>query len=126
MRTSMNNDVPAAKTKPPSLLSFLRKNVGKDMGSISMPVTSNEPLTILQFLGETLEYASLLNDCINTFYKKNYDSNEFKRKRLALVSSFALSQLAQQRSKVRCLRKPFNPMLGETFEMVNEPSNQTW
>ena len=117
------NDVPAAKTKPPSLLSFLRKNVGKDMGSISMPVTSNEPLTILQFLGETLEYAALLNDCINTFYKKNYNSNEFKRKRLALVSSFALSQLAQQRSKVRCLRKPFNPMLGETFEMVNEMEN---
>lgn len=117
------NDVPESQTKPPSLLSFLRKNVGKDMGSISMPVTSNEPLTILQFLAETLEYSSLLNDCLNTFHKKNYDSNEHKRKRLALVSSFALSQLAQQRSKVRCLRKPFNPMLGETFEMVNEIQN---
>lgn len=117
------NDVPESKTKPPSLLSFLRKNVGKDMGSISMPVTSNEPLTILQFLAETLEYSNLLNDCLNTLYKKSHDSSELKRKRLALVSSFALSQLAQQRSKVRCLRKPFSPMLGETFEMVNEIHN---
>lgn len=117
------NDVAASTKSPPSLLSFLRKNVGKDLGSISMPVTSNEPLTILQFLAESLEYASLLNDCLDTIALESYSSIESQRQRLALVSAFAISQLSQQRSKVRCSRKPFNPLLGETFELVNEIEN---
>ncbi|XBW36025.1 hypothetical protein QEN19_001600 [Hanseniaspora menglaensis] len=116
-------DIAAPTKNPPSLLSFLRKNVGKDLGSISMPVTSNEPLTILQFLAESLEYSSILNDCLETFGHPNTSLFDVQRKRHALVSAFALSQLSQQRSKIRCLRKPFNPLLGETFELVNEIDN---
>lgn len=117
------NDIVASSQNPPSLLSFLRKNVGKDLGSISMPVTSNEPLTILQFLAESLEYSSILNQCLESLQQANSASPESQRKRLALISAFALSQLASQRSKTRCLRKPFNPLLGETFELVNETHN---
>ncbi|CCK68891.1 oxysterol-binding protein related protein OSH3 KNAG_0B04570 [Huiozyma naganishii CBS 8797] len=92
----------------PSLLSFLRKNVGKDLSSIAMPVTSNEPLTILQMISETFEYASLLN---------NLDT---QAEPLVTVSAFAISFLSIYREKTRALRKPFNPLLGETFELVKE------
>lgn len=105
------DDVPAASTQPPSLFSFLRKNVGKDLTSISMPITSNEPITILQMLSETFEYTELLNKAAST--DDDID-------RLALVAAFACSYLSMHRHKVRALRKPFNPLLGETFELVRE------
>ncbi|SCU91498.1 LAME_0E12750g1_1 [Lachancea meyersii CBS 8951] len=105
------NDVPEATSTPPSLLSFLRKNVGKDLTSISMPITSNEPITILQMLSETFEYSELLNKAAAT-------SDEVHR--MALVAAFTCSYLSMHRSKTRALRKPFNPLLGETFELVRE------
>lgn len=105
------DDVPEAAATPPSLLSFLRKNVGKDLTSISMPITSNEPITILQMLSETFEYSELLNRAAST-------DNEVER--MAFVAAFACSYLSMHRSKVRALRKPFNPLLGETFELVRE------
>ncbi|SCV05034.1 LANO_0G17040g1_1 [Lachancea nothofagi CBS 11611] len=105
------NDVQEAVASPPSLLSFLRKNVGKDLTSISMPITSNEPITILQMLSETFEYSELLNQAAVT-------TDEVQR--MALVAAFSCSYLSMHRSKTRALRKPFNPLLGETFELVRE------
>jgi hypothetical protein len=40
--------------------------------------------------------------------------------RLVYVTAFALSYLSTNRVKERAMRKPFNPMLGETFELVRE------
>ena len=96
---------------PPSLIGFLRKNVGKDLSTISMPVTANEPLSLLQRVSEQMEYAELLNKAAET----HSDSE-----RLIFVTAFALSQLSGARIKERILRKPFNPMLGETFELIRE------
>lgn len=104
------NDVKNSIADPPSLLSFLRKNVGKDLSSISMPITSNEPVTILQMMSETFEYCELLN-------KASLDS---PLKQLSYIAAFAISYLSIQRQKTRSLRKPFNPLLGETFELVRE------
>lgn len=102
------NDVKPTTTYPPSLLSFLRKNVGKDLSSIAMPVTSNEPLTILQVISESFEYAPILSQL------KNHPEP------IVLVSAFATSFLSIYRDKTRAIRKPFNPLLGETFELVRE------
>ena len=96
---------------PPSLIGFLRKNVGKDLSTISMHVTANEPLSLLQRVSEQMEYAELLNQAAEA----HSDSE-----RLMLVTAFALSQLSGTRIKERILRKPFNPMLGETFELIRE------
>jgi hypothetical protein len=105
------NDISKSITTPPSLFSFLRKNVGKDLSTISMPVTSNEPLTILQKMSEVFEHAYLLNSAaVET-------SQEMK---LLQVSTFAIANLGSLRTKERNLRKPFNPILGETFELVDE------
>ncbi|KCV68793.1 hypothetical protein H696_04212 [Fonticula alba] len=89
------------------LFGLLRKSLGKDMSRISMPVVLNEPLNVMQNLCEDLEYAALLNQAA---------SSDNPLRRLALVSAFAVSSYA--RTAVRFNRKPFNPLLGETFEFV--------
>lgn len=44
-----------------SALSVFRKNVGKDLSTIAMPVSMNEPLNMLQKACEELEYSELLD-----------------------------------------------------------------
>jgi oxysterol-binding protein-related protein 3/6/7 len=102
-------NIPPASVLPPSLISFLRKNVGKDLSTISMPVSANEPISLLQRLAEALEYASLLDTAAEL---KN------PNQRLLYVAAFAVSYFANGRARERAIRKPFNPMLGETFEMI--------
>jgi hypothetical protein len=99
------------KQAPPSLISFLRKNVGKDLSTIAMPVSANEPTSALQRVAEQLEYSELLDAAA-----KSADSNI----RLLNVAAFAISSFSSARVKERAVRKPFNPMLGETFELVRE------
>lgn len=101
--------IKAPTVMPPSLIGFLRKNVGKDLSTISMPVSANEPTSILQRAGEQFEYARLLDQAANAT-----DALE----RLIYVTAFAISPFSNTRVKERAIRKPFNPMLGETYEMV--------
>lgn len=95
--------------QPPSLIAFVRKNVGKDLSTISMPVSANEPTSALQRVAEQLEYANLLD----TATKKHRASE-----RMLYVAAFAVSQFSGSRAKERAMRKPFNPLLGETYELV--------
>ncbi|RKF72608.1 Oxysterol-binding protein-related protein 3 [Golovinomyces cichoracearum] len=103
------NLIPPAKFMPPSLIGFLRKNVGKDLSTISMPVSANEPLSLLQRTAEQLEYAHLLDKAAGQQLPEN---------RLCYVAAFAISGFSINRCKERSIRKPFNPMLGETFELL--------
>ncbi|KAJ9273737.1 hypothetical protein DTO271D3_7432 [Paecilomyces variotii] len=104
-------NIPAPTVLPPSLIGFLRKNVGKDLSQISMPVSANEPLSLLQRAAENLEYSNLLDTAANCS-----DGLE----RLLYVTAFALASLSNNRVKERAIRKPFNPMLGETYELIRE------
>lgn len=101
--------IPPATVQPPSLIAFVRKNVGKDLSTISMPVSANEPSSLLQKLAEQLEYAQLLDKAAR---------QRSATERLLLVTAFAVSQFSSGRAKERAMRKPFNPLLGETFELV--------
>ncbi|QUC23229.1 uncharacterized protein UV8b_07470 [Ustilaginoidea virens] len=101
--------IPPAKVQPPSLIAFVRKNVGKDLSTISMPVSANEPLSLLQKVAEALEYAQLLDRA---------SRQRSPTERLLFVTAFAVSQFSVGRAKERAIRKPFNPLLGETFELV--------
>ncbi|KAK7964988.1 oxysterol-binding protein related protein OSH3 [Apiospora saccharicola] len=105
--------VPAATVPPPSLIAFVRKNVGKDLSTISMPVSSNEPISLVQRVAEQLEYAQLLDKAA-----KSSSADE----RLVYMAAFAVSQFSGYRGKERAIRKPFNPLLGETFEMLRTDS----
>jgi hypothetical protein len=88
-----------------SLLSILRKNVGKDLSTVAMPVSLNEPINVLQRLCEELEYSELLDKAVGLS-----DSLD----RLVYVAAFAVSGYST--SQWRAARKPFNPLHGETFE----------
>lgn len=105
--------VPPPSVMPPSLIGFLRKNVGKDFSTISMPVSANEPLSLLQRASEQLEYSQLFDSAADS-------SSQSSNDRLLYVTAFAISTLSYSRVKERAIRKPFNPMLGETFELVRE------
>jgi len=100
------------KQAPPSIIGFLRKNAGKDLSTVSMPVTANEPTSLLQRLAESMEYSSLLDSAA--------DPSSQPAERLLYVATFAVSYFAYNRVKERAIRKPFNPMLGETYELVRE------
>ncbi|KAG0142960.1 hypothetical protein CROQUDRAFT_661834 [Cronartium quercuum f. sp. fusiforme G11] len=91
-----------------SVFAMLRKNVGKDLSQVSFPISFNEPLSALQKLCEECEYADvLLNQAV-----KCKDPIE----RLVYVSAFAVSSFSS--TKTRASRKPFNPILGETYECI--------
>ncbi|CAK7264652.1 Oxysterol-binding protein 3 [Sporothrix epigloea] len=101
--------IPPSTVLPPSLIAFVRKNVGKDLSTISMPVSANEPTSLLQRTAEQLEYAQLLSDAA---------AKARPEERLLYVAAFAVSQFSGTRAKERAIRKPFNPLLGETFELL--------
>ncbi len=101
--------IPPSTVLPPSLIAFVRKNVGKDLSTISMPVSANEPTSLLQRIAEQLEYAQLLNEAA---------AKARAEERLLYVAAFAISQFSGGRAKERAIRKPFNPLLGETFELL--------
>ncbi|PSK42375.1 hypothetical protein B9Z65_4289 [Elsinoe australis] len=103
--------IPPPRQPPPSIVSFLRKNAGKDLSTVAMPVTANEPLSLLQRLAEPLENVQLLSLATSNAAKSPLD-------RLIYVTAFAIGTLAANRVKERAVRKPFNPMLGETYELV--------
>ncbi|CCE63203.1 hypothetical protein TPHA_0E01090 [Tetrapisispora phaffii CBS 4417] len=110
-KINRRNDISISSTSPPSLLSFLRKNVGKDLSSVAMPISANEPHSILQTLAESFEYADILS---------NISTTDSTFQPLSIVSAFAVSALSIYRDKTRVLRKPFNPLLGETFEYISD------
>ncbi|KAF8974084.1 hypothetical protein BGZ46_009792 [Entomortierella lignicola] len=91
-----------------SLLSILRKNVGKDLSTVAMPVSLNEPINVLQRLCEELEYSELLDKAASL-----PDSLD----RMVYVAAFAVSGYST--TQWRAARKPFNPLHGETFEYVS-------
>lgn len=73
---------------------------------MTLPVSFNEPTSLLHRCGEDMEYADLLDRAA-----ERADSID----RLIYVAAFAASEYA---STVGRVAKPFNPLLGETFEYV--------
>ncbi|KAF8114953.1 hypothetical protein N665_0030s0002 [Sinapis alba] len=98
---------PAEKEKGVSLWSMIKDNVGKDLTRVCLPVYFNEPISSLQKCFEDLEYSYLLDRA----YEHGKSGNGLLR---ALnVAAFAVSGYASTEGR-HC--KPFNPLLGETYE----------
>lgn len=89
--------------------SILRNNIGKDLSKVAMPVELNEPLNTLQRLCEELEYSELLDKAART---------PSPLERMVYVAAFAISAYAS--SYFRAGSKPFNPVLGETYECIRQ------
>uniref|UniRef100_A0A672GCL7 Oxysterol-binding protein n=1 Tax=Salarias fasciatus TaxID=181472 RepID=A0A672GCL7_SALFA len=92
-------------TSSVSLWNILRNNIGKDLSKVAMPVQLNEPLNALQRLCEELEYSDLLD-------MANQTQDPYQR--MVYVATFAISAYMSTYHRAGC--KPFNPVLGETYE----------
>ncbi|MGH0152137.1 UNVERIFIED_CONTAM: hypothetical protein FKN15_021958 [Acipenser sinensis] len=100
---------PSPDTSNINLWNILRNNIGKDLSKVSMPVELNEPLNTLQHLCEELEYTELLDKAAET---------EDPYERMILIAAFAVSGYSS--TYYRADSKPFNPVLGETYECIRE------
>ncbi|XP_021846168.1 oxysterol-binding protein-related protein 1C isoform X1 [Spinacia oleracea] len=98
---------PKEKEKGVSLWSMIKDNIGKDLTKVCLPVYFNEPISSLQKCFEELEYSYLL-DRANAWGKQG---NSLMR--ILNVAAFAVSGYASTEGRT-C--KPFNPLLGETYE----------
>ena len=87
-----------------NLWSIIKNCVGKDLSKIPIPVNFSEPLSMLQRVTEELEYSSVLDRAAQAT-----DSWE----QLAYVAAFTVSSYSTTATRAN---KPFNPLLGETFE----------
>ncbi|XP_053739983.1 oxysterol-binding protein-related protein 1 isoform X1 [Synchiropus splendidus] len=91
-----------------SIWSILRNCIGMELSKITMPVIFNEPLSFLQRLTEYMEHTYLI-------HRANTCSDSIER--MKCVAAFAVSAVASQWERTG---KPFNPLLGETYELVRE------
>ncbi|CAO1304197.1 unnamed protein product [Diamesa hyperborea] len=96
--------IPEKPNHPLNLWSIVKNCIGKDLSKIPMPVNFNEPLSMLQRLTEDFEYAELLDKAAQS---------KTTCEQLAYVAAFTISSYSTTANRTG---KPFNPLLGETFE----------
>ncbi|NXK92772.1 OSBP1 protein, partial [Formicarius rufipectus] len=88
-----------------NLWSIMKNCIGKELSKIPMPVNFNEPLSMLQRLTEDLEYHELLDKAAKC---------ESSTEQMCFVAAFSVSSYS---TTVHRTAKPFNPLLGETYEL---------
>ncbi|XP_011494145.1 PREDICTED: oxysterol-binding protein 1 isoform X2 [Ceratosolen solmsi marchali] len=96
--------VPDKPNYPLNLWSIMKNCIGKELSKIPMPVNFSEPLSMLQRLTEDYEYAEILDraaECTDSY------------EQMAYVAAFTVSSYSTTASRTG---KPFNPLLGETYE----------
>ncbi|XP_028911070.1 oxysterol-binding protein 2 isoform X2 [Ornithorhynchus anatinus] len=88
-----------------NLWSIMKNCIGKELSKIPMPVNFNEPLSMLQRLTEDLEYHELLDKAVKC---------ENSTEQMCFVAAFSVSSYS---TTIHRTAKPFNPLLGETYEL---------
>uniref|UniRef100_A0A663MG05 Oxysterol-binding protein-related protein 1 n=1 Tax=Athene cunicularia TaxID=194338 RepID=A0A663MG05_ATHCN len=120
---SLSNGIKKHRTSLPSpmfsrndfsIWSILRKCIGMELSKITMPVIFNEPLSFLQRLTEYMEHTYLIHKA---------SSLSSTTERMQCVAAFAVSAVASQWERTG---KPFNPLLGETYELIRHNEAYTW
>ncbi|KAB0404605.1 hypothetical protein E2I00_017052 [Balaenoptera physalus] len=91
-----------------SVWSILKKCIGLELSKITMPIAFNEPLSFLQRITEYMEHVYLV-------HKASCQPQPLER--MQSVAAFAVSAVASQWERTG---KPFNPLLGETYELTRE------
>uniref|UniRef100_A0A672KAD2 Oxysterol-binding protein n=1 Tax=Sinocyclocheilus grahami TaxID=75366 RepID=A0A672KAD2_SINGR len=103
-----DRDPPMFSRNDFSIWSILRKCIGMELSKITMPVIFNEPLSFLQRLTEYMEHTYLIHQA---------NASDDSIERMKCVAAFAVSAVASQWERTG---KPFNPLLGETYELVRD------
>ena len=90
-----------------SIWSVLKQCVDKELYRFTIPIVWNEPLSLLQRMAENMKYCNQLldkaADCASSVERMKY------------VAAFLVSGISIHNNR---LSKPFNPLLGETYEYV--------
>lgn len=87
--------------------SLFKDNIGKDLSKITMPVYLNEPQSMIQKIAEYLTYS----EC---FRAANACNDRYMRPAYVLAGFFMYYAHTINR-----LKKPFNSLLGETYELID-------
>ncbi|GAB1610837.1 oxysterol-binding protein 1-like isoform X4, partial [Argonauta hians] len=87
-----------------NLWSIMKNCIGKELSKIPMPVNFNEPLSMLQRLTEDFEYSECLDQAARC---------AISAEQMAYVAAFTISSYSTTTNRTS---KPFNPLLGETYE----------
>ena len=99
--------LPVDKSKQKaSVWAILKHSIGKDLSRIGFPIIFNEPLSALQRMCEDLEYADLLDYA---------SGRQTSHERLAYLAIFSATNYS---TVIGRTAKPFNPILGETYECI--------
>ena len=105
--TTQRNSLPAPKPNlSTNIFRILKDWIGKDLGHFAVPVYFNEPISMLQRVWEPMQNEFLLSEAWN---------QETPELRLLYFTAFCIAQYAGTHHR---MTKPFNPILGETFEFV--------
>ena len=86
----------------------VKDSIGRDLSKMAVPVYYNEPISFLQRLTEDMTYNEII---------LNASELEDPCLRLAYIACFGVSSYVS--TQLRTM-KPFNPLLGETFELVRD------
>jgi hypothetical protein len=91
-----------------SIWSILKQCVDKELYRFTIPIVWNEPLSLLQRMAENMRYSNMLLD-------KAAESTS-PLDRIKYVAGFLVSCTSIHIAR---LSKPFNPLLGETYEYTS-------
>ena len=86
----------------------VKDSIGRDLSKMAVPVYYNEPISFLQRFTEDMTYHEII---------LNASEQEDPCLRLAYIACFGVSSYVS--TQLRTM-KPFNPLLGETFELVRD------
>lgn len=90
-----------------SFWAIIKDSIGKDISKLSVPVYFNDPTSLLQKCAQSMEYNDLLD-------RAAIESDPFMRQALVAVHMVTCASICE-----RTASKPFNPVLGETYEYAN-------
>ncbi|KAG8236531.1 hypothetical protein J437_LFUL015805 [Ladona fulva] len=109
-RRKRRTRVPEKPNYPLNLWSIMKNCIGQELSKIPMPVNFSEPLSMLQRLTEDYEYAEILDKAAACCPGEDGGDS---CKQLAYVAAFTVSSYSTTSNRTG---KPFNPLLGETYE----------
>ena len=95
---------PAPVSMGISIWGVLKSAIGKDLSKLTLPATINEPLSALQVLAEDMAQREFLSKA---------HAAASPAARMLWLALFATAPMS---TTILRYRKPFNPLLGETFE----------
>lgn len=106
----LRDKIPVDSTKMPaiSLWNILKNAIRQqDLTRMPIPINFSEPLSMLQRMCEDLEYCELLEIAKGL--------KDEPARRLVYIAAFAVTSYSGTDKRIS---KPFNPLLGETFELI--------